>query len=149
MDDGSVRQFGSTAKIYRTPQSLTAARVFSDPPINAAEIVKTGPTARLKTGVAWDMQGKAANLPDGVYTVAVRPHHVTPVPGGSEDVALKGVVQVTELSGSESSAHFQMGEQGWVSLSHGVHPYQIGEPHRFYMDASKAFYFAPDGSLVA
>ena len=64
-------------------------------------------------------------------------------------MALKGVVQVTELSGSESSAHFAMGEDGWVSLAHGVHPYKIGQEHAFYMDAAQCFYFAPDGRLVA
>ena len=149
MDNGVVTQFGRTAEIYRKPANLTAARVFSDPPINAATIVKKGTQARLPTGVSWTMQGHAASLPDGDYTVAIRPHHVLPVQSGPDDVVLNGIVQVTELSGSESSAHFQMGNVGWVSLSHGVHPYRVGEDHRFYMDASKAFYFAPDGRLAA
>jgi len=149
IDDGVVTQFGRTAEIYRKPATLTAARVFSDPPINAARMTKSGAEARLPTGITWTMRGQAASLPDGEYTVAIRPHHVQPVQAGPEDVPLYGVVQVTELSGSESSAHFQMGEDGWVSLSHGVHPYKVGEDHRFYMDAGKAFYFAPDGRLVA
>jgi glycerol transport system ATP-binding protein len=149
MDDGVVTQYGTTADIYRKPKNLTSARVFSDPPINTAKITKTGPKARLKTGVTWDMIGDAANLSDGVYTVAIRPHHVTPVAATSIDVALNGTVQVTELSGSESSAHFQMGDDGWVSLAHGVHPYKIGEDHVFYMDVSHCFYFTPDGRLVA
>ncbi len=149
MDDGVVTQFGKTAEIYRKPATLTAARVFSDPPINAARITKTGAEARLSTDVAWTLQGAAANLPDGNYTVAIRPHHVTPMAMTSNDVAIEGKVLVTELSGSESSAHFEMGEDGWVSLSHGVHPYRVGEAHRFFMDASKAFYFASDGELVA
>ncbi len=148
MDGGVVTQFGPTAGIYRQPATLTAARVFSDPPINAAEITKSGDQATLRTGVSWRMQGSAATLPDGTYTVAIRPHHVLPMQGAPEDVALNGIVQVTELSGSESSAHFQMGTDGWVSLSHGVHPYKIGEDHRFYMNAKRAFYFAPDGSLA-
>ncbi|MBT8418432.1 MAG: ABC transporter ATP-binding protein [Silicimonas sp.] len=149
MDDGVVTQFGRTAEIYRNPATLTAARVFSDPPINAARIMKTGSEARLPTGVTWEIRGRAAKLPDGEYTIAVRPHHVVPVQSGERDVAVNGTVQVTELSGSESSAHFQMGEDGWVSLSHGVHPYKVGDDHRFYVDVSKAFYFAQDGRLVA
>lgn len=149
MDDGVVTQFGPTAEIYRTPATLTAARVFSDPPINAAEIIKTGDQARLSTGVEWTLNGDAAGLADGAYTVAIRPHHVLPVRQSPADVALNGVVQVTELSGSESSAHFQMGSDGWVSLSHGVHPYRVGENHEFYMDVNRAFYFAPDGRFVA
>ncbi len=149
MDDGVVTQFGTTADIYRKPDNLTAARIFSDPPINSAQILKTGTTARMKTGVSWDLEGQAASLPDGPYTVVIRPHHVTPVATTSNDVAIDGTVLVTELSGSESSAHFQLGEEGWVSLAHGVHPYEVGEEHRFYMNAANAFYFAPNGEFAA
>lgn len=149
MNDGVVTQFGPTAQIYRKPATLTAARVFSDPPINAAQITKTGNQATLDTGVSWTMTGAAADLTDGPYTVAIRPHHVLPVQHSPQDVALSGTVQVTELSGSESSAHFQMGNDGWVSLSHGVHPYEVGQDHQFFMNAAQAFYFAPDGSLAS
>ncbi|WP_299655764.1 ABC transporter ATP-binding protein [uncultured Tateyamaria sp.] len=149
MDDGVVTQYGTTAQIYRKPENLTAARVFSDPPINAARMSKVGDTATLDTGASWTVSGAAAGLPDGAYTLAIRPHHVTPVPAGTDYVKLSGKVLVTELSGSESSAHFQLGDDGWVSLAHGVHPYEVGEAHEFYMDASHAFYFTQDGKLVA
>ena len=149
MDDGAVTQFGPTAEIYRQPSTLTAARVFSDPPINFAGITKVGSKARLDTGVTWELHGQAANLSDGQYTVAIRPHHVAPVSVATNEVVIEGTVQVTELSGSESSAHFQMGGSAWVSLAHGVHPYRIGETHRFYLDTANAFYFAPNGEFVA
>lgn len=149
MNNGIVTQFGPTAEIYRKPKTLDAARVFSDPPINFAEVTKSGDEARLRTGVTWKIQGSAAELPDGNYTMAVRPHHVLPVQKAPEDVSLHGTVQVTELSGSESSAHFQMGSDSWVSLAHGVHTYQVGENHAFYMDATQAFYFSEDGRRAA
>lgn len=149
MDDGHVTQFGPTAEIYRKPANLTAARIFSDPPINSASVRKTGTKAALDTGVSWTMQGDAAALPDGPYTVAVRPHHVSPFATSDRDVAVSGRVLVTELSGSESSAHFQMGADAWVSLAHGVHVYRVGQEHAFYMNISKALYFTPDGSRAA
>lgn len=148
INDGSVTQFGPTAQIYRRPNTLTSARVFSDPPINAAPIVKQGSTARL--GQAhWALSGPAANLTDGPYTVAIRPNHVSPRHQTGAQVELTGQVLVTELSGSESSAHFRMGDVTWVSHSPGVHPYQVGQDHRFYMDPAHCFYFAPDGACVA
>ncbi|MEX0309270.1 MAG: ABC transporter ATP-binding protein [Tateyamaria sp.] len=149
MDDGVVTQFGTTAEIYRRPDNLTAARVFSDPPINATRVTKAGASVTMDTGATWTVAGAAAEIADGVYTLAIRPHHVTPVPSAAADVQLNGTVLVTELSGSESSAHFQLGNDGWVSLAHGVHPYEVGEQHAFYMDASHAFYFGEDGRLVA
>ena len=36
MHEGRVTQFGPTAEVYRAPDDLTTADVFSDPPINAA-----------------------------------------------------------------------------------------------------------------
>ncbi len=148
MQDGRVAQFGTTADIYRNPESLTAARIFSDPPINSAEITKVGSEARLASGESWTVEGAVAALADGVYKIAIRPHHIFPNPAAGATVALKGLVQVTELSGSESSAHFALGDDSWVSLAQGVHPYKVGEAHEFYMDPSKCFVFAPDGSMV-
>ena len=149
MNDGRVTQFGPTAEIYRRPNTLTSARVFSDPPINSAVIVKEGTTARLAAGANWTLKGPAADLRDGSYTVAIRPNYVSPRTEGADRVALSGQVLVTELSGSESSAHFRMGQDTWVSLASGVHPYSIGSDYKFYMDPAHCFYFAPDGALVA
>ncbi|MDE4140006.1 MULTISPECIES: ABC transporter ATP-binding protein [Rhodobacterales] len=153
MRDGRVTQFGPTAEIYRDPQNVAAARVFSDPPINTAEITKQGNMARLTPDVTWVLEGAAADLADGTYTVAIRPYHVLPVATTQATVRIAGRVQVTELSGSESSAHFDLGlgstQGSWVSLSAGVHPYQVGEMHDFYMDPSACYFFAPDGSRVA
>lgn len=149
MHDGRVTQFGPTGEIYRKPNSLLSARVFSDPPINTARVSKRGDRMHLSHGPSWPVTGAAAGLSDGDYIVAIRPHHVSPVPIADDHVALTGTVQITELSGSESTAHFQMGEDVWVSLSPGVHPYRVGEDHTFHMDPTHCFYFAPDGAFVA
>ena len=149
MNDGQIVQYGSTAEIYRRPGNLTAARVFSDPPINTAPITKLGAEARLGEAIKWPLSGAAAGLADGEYTVAVRPNYVVPVKTDAASVPLTGTVQVTELSGSESSAHFSLGQGNWVSLAHGVHPYEVGEDHMFYLDPSICFYFSPDGTLAA
>ena len=62
---------------------------------------------------------------------------------------LRGTVLLTELSGSESVAHFSFGEDVWVAQSHGVHPYRLGERHTFYLDPAGHLYFGRDGNLVA
>ncbi|MEM6825445.1 MAG: ABC transporter ATP-binding protein [Pseudomonadota bacterium] len=149
MEDGSVTQFGPTSEIYRNPASLAAARVFSDPPINAAPVTKAGQDATLEGGARWTLDGEAANLPDGRYTVAIRPHRVTPLRASDRDVELKGQVIVTELSGSDSSAHFQLGAEAWVSVAAGVHPYSVGEEHTFFMNPIHCRYFGADGARVA
>ena len=149
MHDGHVAQFGPTAEIYRHPRNLRAAQVFSDPPINVAPILKQGTEVQLGTQVRWTLTGAAAALADGAYTVAIRPNYVLPRPSETATVPITGKVQVTELSGSESSAHFSIGQENWVSHSHGVHPFEVGQDHKFFMDPTKCFYFAPDGALAA
>ncbi|MFQ1699486.1 ABC transporter ATP-binding protein [Loktanella agnita] len=148
MHDGNVVQFGPTAEIYRQPKNLTAAKVFSDPPINVANVTKAGKTLIMGDSARWDYAA-LKEAPDGDYQLAVRPHHVTPKPTRKNTVALKGRVLVTELSGSESSAHFAMSDANWVSLSHGVHPYQIGADHPFYLDPSACMLFDKDGQMIA
>ena len=147
MDDGRVTQFGTTADIYRKPKDLASARVFSNPPINTANVTKSGTSVTLEQGPSWTATGNAATLPDGPYVIGIRPDKISPV--GSGGVVLAGKVLITELSGSESSAHFAMGDQSWVSLAHGVHAYKIGAVHQFHLDPAQCFYFAPDGRLVA
>jgi len=149
LDDGRVTQFGPTTQIYHHPQDLLSASVFSNPPINVSQVVKQGNEARMGEHIRWKLDGQAAGLSDGNYTIAIRPNHVTPVKIADDFVTIPGKVLVTELSGSESSAHFSTGINNWVSLTPGVHPYEVGQDCQFYADLSHFFYFAPDGKLVA
>lgn len=148
MQDGRVAQFGPTADIYRTPNSLMSADIFSDPPINMAEMTKQGRTASMGKDISWELSGKQADLADGLYKLAVRPHHVLPFQTEEANVPIVGKVLVTELSGSESSAHFEADMANWVSLARGIHRYQVGENHQFFMDPNQCFVFALDGTLV-
>ena len=149
IDAGRITQFGPTAQIYRKPQDLISAEVFSDPPINVAEVTKKGTTITLNEAVNWQAMGDATNLADGTYTVGVRPHFISPRPSDDAITAISGVIQITELSGSESIAHFNiaegLGKRNWVSLSPGVFAYKIGETHQFYMNPKNFFYFGLDG----
>ncbi|MEM9010761.1 MAG: ABC transporter ATP-binding protein [Pseudomonadota bacterium] len=149
MHEGRVTQFGPTAEIYRAPTDLISARVFSDPPINTAPVEKRGATIRLREGVEWPAEGAAAALSDGDYVVGLRPHFVAPIQPASAAVRVPGRVQITELSGSESVAHFDIGGLSWVSLADGVHPYRVGEQHDFFIDTSRCLYFGTDGARAA
>ena len=149
VSEGRVTQFGSTSECYRSPDDLTTARVFSDPPINAVPVEKRGAEIVLLDRVRWTAAGATAEIADGSYTLGLRPHFVTPERTGEGQVPLEGVVQITELSGSESVAHFTAGDQTWVAQSDGVHPYRLGQSHAFYLDVSRALYFGADGRRVA
>lgn len=145
MHEGRVVDLGPTAQIYRHPSGLASAKVFSEPPINLASAsVKSG-WVLLDEGVSWKTE---TGLADGAYTIGIRPHHVSPVRQSAKSVVVEGKVKVAELTGSESIIHFQAHDHPWVSLSHGVHPFETGRFARFYADMSKCFYFDADENLV-
>jgi len=146
---GRVTQYGPNSSVYRAPVDLTTARVFSDPPINTAQVVKSGQRIRLSAQVSWAADGDLRDLPDGPYTIGLRPHHVRPAPGRGGDVQVDCKVLIAEISGSESVVHFDLGGMTWVSLSHGVHAFKVGAAARFELDVARCLYFAPDGARVA
>ena len=80
--------------------------------------------------------------------MGVRPHFVTPLPQGEASAPVTGKVLITELSGSESTAHFEIADRAWVSHSHGIHPFRVGEEHDFHIDTTGCIYFHADGRRV-
>jgi glycerol transport system ATP-binding protein len=147
--EGRVTQYGPNGSVYREPVDLTTARVFSDPPINTAQVVKSGQRIRLSEQVSWAAEGKLRDLPDGAYTIGLRPHYVLPAPGKGGGVQVDCKVLIAEISGSESVVHFDLGGMTWVSQSHGVHVFKVGEAARFELDVARCLYFAPHGARVA
>ena len=149
MHEGRVTQFGETAQVYRNPSDLISAKVFSDPPINTASVTKRGGQFMLGSDISWPAAGAHANLHDGTYTTAIRPHHVLPYESGSGSVKVTGTVLVTELSGSESVAHFDLDGQTWISQAHGVHAFEIGAKKEFYVEIDRSLYFGEQNQLIA
>lgn len=148
LHEGRVTQFGPTSEIYRAPADLVSAQVFADPPINIAPVEKSADTVRLSETVSWTAGPRLAGVPDGTYTVAIRPHHVTPTPPHDGALAIEGRVIVTELSGSESVVHFDLDGRTWVSQAHGIHAFEIGETARLYVDISRCLYFDSGDRLI-
>jgi glycerol transport system ATP-binding protein len=152
LHEGRVTQFGPTAAVYRHPVDLITAGVFSDPPINTAQVIKSGTTVRLGETVRWSADGTVAALPDGPYTLGLRPHHVQPANGAAmsgNGVIVEGRVSIAELSGSESVVHFDMPGRTWVSQSHGVRSFKVGAVAAFRLDVGRSLYFAADGRCVS
>ena len=146
--EGRVTQFGATSAIYRRPADLRTAQVFSDPPINTAPVEKRDDRIRLTDRVSWTARGDLADLPNGTYTVGIRPHNVTPVAGTDGATPIEGRVLVTELSGSESVIHFEVDEGTWVSQSHGIHGFDVGATATLYIDTDQCLYFDRDSRLI-
>jgi glycerol transport system ATP-binding protein len=135
---GGITQHGPTSDVYRRPANIAAARVFSDPPLNELAIEKRGATVVTTTGRQLPAIGALANLPDGHYQLGFRCDAVT-LGGGA--TGFPGTVSVTELSGSESFVHVDVGHGTWVCLVRGVHDWLPGAAAEVSIDMHRAFVF--------
>ncbi|WP_395688652.1 ABC transporter ATP-binding protein [Aestuariivirga sp.] len=149
LHEGRITQFGPTASTYRAPKDLLTAQVFSDPPMNTAPVEKRGDRIMIFGDRSWPVGTAASKLPDGHYMLGLRPHHVTPNSMSAVSGKVEGRVLVTELSGSESVIHLDVGGTTWVSLSHGIHPLEVGSQARLHADVDRALFFTPSGERVS
>jgi glycerol transport system ATP-binding protein len=146
---GRVSQHGATGEVYRRPVNLAAARVFSDPPLNELAVEKSGSMIVTADGRSMPAIGVLAALPAGAYRIGFRCDDVTLSGGGAGKLSFPGTVAVTELSGSESFVHVDIGPATWVCLVRGVHDWQPGAAAEVSVDMQRAFVFDQAGDLAA
>src|SRR6185437_4205091 len=149
MWEGRVLQGGNTSKVYRHPDTLRVAQVFSDPPLNLVGIEKKNGGVQYSGGVAAPAAGLYAKLADGAYRVGFRAHQVEIANGQAGRHAFPATVTVTEITGSESFVHLHREDTDWVAVLHGVHEYEPGQQLHAVLDPDNVFVFDPAGRLVA
>src|ERR1700722_14818450 len=102
MWEGEALQTGETPKVYRHPDTLRVAQVFSDPPLNIVGIEKKNGQVAYAGGVKAPAPGLYARLGDGAYRVGFRAHQLEIANGIPGRHAFHATVTVTEITGSES-----------------------------------------------
>ena len=148
LSEGRVTQFGPTSRVYRDPRCIEAARVFSDPPLNELAVVKRGEETLRPDGQKLGRIEALDGRPDGPYRLGFRADAARigpPVPGA---LGFAGTVAVTELSGSESFVHADVGIGVWVCLVEGVHDWAPGQAVNLNIDRRGVFAFDSSGERV-
>jgi glycerol transport system ATP-binding protein len=152
IDAGRVLQFGPTLEVYHRPASLRVGEVFSDPPMNLMPaVIEAGaePVARLSADVSVVAPAHMRKLPPGSYRLGVRANHVALEPIAVVALAIPCVVELSEISGSETFVHARHGEMSLVVQREGVHAYALGQAVTLYVDPARLFAFDAGGALVA
>jgi glycerol transport system ATP-binding protein len=158
LNRGRVEQFGPTLDLYRDPDTLMAARLFSDPPLNSLALSRgngglrfAGAEQPLPAAVTAELvNALPADEVESTLTLAVRGHHLrlgSDVAHASEPSAreslieIRGTVDVTEITGSESFVHFTFMGQPWVALLDGIHALPRGAAITLYARPHDCFLF--------
>ena len=149
LHEGRVTQVGPTSQVYRNPLNIEAARVFSDPPLNELPVSKQGATVTRDDGAALGSTDIFSGLPNGAYRLAFRSDAVSIGPGAAGGLGFRGKVVVTEISGSESFVHVDVGLGTWVCLVPGVRDWAPGQAVDVSVDAERVLIFDASGRRVA
>lgn len=151
LHEGRLLQHGATVDVFNTPNSIQAARTFSDPPINLipASIDADG-GARLGNELTLPLNAAqlqaAARHPHLV--AGIRAHSLHLQARHADDVAIEAQVELSEISGSETYIHVHRGSIGLVAQLPGVHDLELGSRCSLYCRPEDLFLFAPDGALL-
>ena len=149
MWEGEALQVGETPLVYRRPDTLRVAQVFSDPPLNIVGIEKKNGQVAYAGGIQAPAAGLYAALADGAYRVGFRAHQLEIANGIPGRHAFHATVTVTEITGSESFVHLNRDASNWVAVLPGVHEYQPGHVLDAVLDPDNVFVFDAADRLVA
>lgn len=117
MANGQVQQAGTPEDIYHRPKNIFVATFVGSPPMNIIEAGLTSvgdklhfTSGDLRLAVPAHLADVVSRLP-GKALVGLRPEHITLDTPSTQPVFAKGVVDLTELLGSEQLVQVRMGEK--------------------------------------
>jgi len=131
MHEGQVLQHGPTLSVFSQPCSVTAARTFSDPPINLFEAT----------------QQQSRLVGQNRVQLGLRAHSLHAFPRAG-DFALTCSVDLAEISGSETFVHLTRGALSMVAQLPGVHDLPLGSASTMHFQPADLFIFSADGALI-
>jgi glycerol transport system ATP-binding protein len=153
LEAGRLLQTGETARVFSQPLSLAAARAFSDPPINVLPALWHGPSQQLQlaSGIVMSLPSSAqARL--GGYTMPVqlgiRPPQLNLSAHAANCCAFDGILELAEISGSETYLHLRHADTVMVAQVPGVHPLPLGSRCTLHADPAVVYGFAANGELL-
>jgi glycerol transport system ATP-binding protein len=152
LHEGRLLQFGPTLDVFNAPNSIHAARTFSDPPINLmpASIDDAG-VAQLGSGMSIALSAEQRRQAGSQREVVLglRAHSLRLARRHAGEMAIETEVELAEISGSETYLHLHRGRIALVAQLPGVHDLEIGTIAEVYFRPDDLFVYAPDGALLS
>ena len=147
LDEGRLLQYGPTAEVFHAPCSLRVARAFSDPPMNLVPAQATPGGLRMPGGTELPVAVAHGGHATEAFTLGLRASalRLQARPG---DVAVQGLVELAEISGSDTFVHAATPWGELVAQITGVHYLELGSSVTLHLDPAQAYVFGADGALV-
>ncbi|ACM31859.1 ABC transporter ATP-binding protein [[Acidovorax] ebreus] len=147
LHEGELLQYGPTAEVFHAPRSLRVARAFSDPPMNLLPAQPVPGGVQLAGGSVLALRHPLQAPAGGTLTVGLRASALR-LAQRAGDVAVQGVVELAEISGSDTFVHAATPWGALVAQVTGVHYLELGSAVTLYLDPAQAYVFGADGALA-
>ena len=152
MKDGYVEQAGSPIEIFNHPANVFVAGFIGNPPMNLfrAKIVRSGDGLAVQAGeLKLDVPAKdGMGVEEGMEVhVGIRPENVATVsnPDTVRECVVEGKVDVTELLGSETLLHLNVGGNLLVGKAEGGAQFKADETIKLYFNLDRLHIFNDSG----
>lgn len=147
LEKGHLLQYDYAARVYAEPATTHVSSVFSDPPMNLIEGALTEDELRIGELLRIGRPEPLADLAPGRFMFGLRPGHLR-IGNDESGHSIDAVVDVTEISGSDTYVHCEVAGQLWVAVETGVHEYELGAPVNLTFDIEQLFVFDHDEKLI-
>ena len=144
LDKGEVLQQGPAHEIFENPANTRVAEISNDPAMNLLQGEVQGSRIILTNDLSFPKPKHLESLGDGEYTFGIRASDISLSKSGP-----KFVVELSEISGSETFLHAKIGEDNLVGLLDSVQNFQSGEMVQLHLDADKLYAFGKDANLIS
>lgn len=152
LDAGRLVQHGNTLEIFRRPETLAAARAFSDPPLNEvrAQVDLDAGVAVIRDDLRLPLAAEVLSVlrnhsPDVILGIRAHQFTISPEPGAA---SIAGRIDLAEISGSDTYVHVSHDDLSLVAQLPGVHELTIGERLTLHVEPSQIYCFDTSGNLI-
>ena len=154
MKDGVIQQVGPPLDVYDNPNNIFVAGFIGSPPMNFLDGVIKEENGKLFV----DLSSFKVKIPEGKFKqirqylnkqviFGIRPQAINDremVPSATEDQVITGLVEVSELIGSEVYLYMSVGEHSFTACVESHTNAVDGEKHQVVLDNSKIHLFDKD-----
>lgn len=148
MHEGRVIQSGPASDVYAKPESIEAAELLSEPPINILQGSVNNGEVSFGSDKTFSFNQQLRKIESGQFKFGMRPHHISLEQVSADDICLEMRVDVAEVSGFETFLHMTDGKMNLVAQLAGVHQFSADQLIKAYLPMHRLFVFDLDGNMI-
>ena len=149
LHEGRVLQSGRALDVWRQPATETVGAIFDDPPMTFLDAELTAGVLRVDGVPAFPAPTHLSALAPGRWRLGVRADHLRTRRASPGDPVFPAVVELEEVTGSETFLHARVGRAAVVAREPGVGAHRLGERVELFLRVDRILAFMPGGALAA